>query len=153
MQDYLPAAPVSEAPLELEPELFSCFLDFVPASPPPPYPVSEPIEPELVPLVEPVPIEEPLLVLPLVLGDEPVVPVVPPLVEPPVCAKAAPAANMEMIANRLNHVFMRNTLRLWEDGRRPPAARRLCPVGSKRHPPVRCSVGGWTLARASCRVG
>jgi hypothetical protein len=141
---------VSEAPLELEPELFSCFLDFVPASPPPPYPVSEPIEPELVPLVEPVPIEEPLLVLPLVLGDEPVVPVVPPLVEPPVCAKAAPAANMEMIANRLNHVFMRNTLRfertvvaLLQRGGCVLSARSVIPpsdarsgVGRSREPPA-----------------
>jgi hypothetical protein len=71
--------------------------------------VSEPIEPEPVPLVEPVPIEEPLL--PLVPGVD-VVPLVPPLVEPPVWAKAAPAASIEMIANRFHHVFMSNTLRL-----------------------------------------
>jgi hypothetical protein len=143
---------VSDAPLELEPELFSCFLDFVPASPAPPYPVSEPIEPELVPLVEPVPIEEPLplLVLPLVLGVEPVVPVVPPLVEPPVCAKAAPAANMEMIANRFHHVFMRNTLRfgrtvvaLLQRGGCVLSARSVIPpsdarsgVGRSREPPA-----------------
>jgi hypothetical protein len=61
------------------------------------------------PLVEPVPIDEPL---PLVLGLPVLgVPVVPPLVEPPVCAKAAPAASIEMIANRFHHVFMRSTLR------------------------------------------
>ncbi|HEY1332820.1 MAG TPA: hypothetical protein VGF31_01110 [Myxococcaceae bacterium] len=72
--------------------------------------MSEPIEPELVLPAEPDPIVEELPV-PLVLGVVPVVPVVPPLVEPPVCAKAAPAASIEIIANRFHHVFMRNTLR------------------------------------------
>jgi len=77
--------------------------------------VSEPIVPELLPAVEPVPAEDPV-VLP-VLGEGEVV--VPPLVEP-VWAKAAPAASMEMNANRFHHVFMRSALRLREDARRPP---------------------------------
>ena len=61
------------------------------------------------------PVPAPVLGLP-----EVVPPLVPPLVEPPVCAKAAPAASMEIIANRFHHVFMRSTLRLREDVRRPP---------------------------------
>jgi hypothetical protein len=113
--------------------------------------VSEPIDPELVLLLEPVPIEDPLPVaLPLVLGVlEVLEPVVPPLVEPPVCAKAAPAASMEMTANRFHHVFMRSTLRLMEDVRRPPERTKLRLGAAKRNASARRSVGGWTLARAA----
>jgi len=106
--------------------------------------VSEPIDPELVPPLEPVlPIEDPP-VLGLVL--EPVLPVVPPLVDPPVCANAAPAASMEMTANRFHHVFMRSTLRLTEDVRRPPEPTKLRLGAAKRNGPGWRSVGGWTLA-------
>jgi len=80
--------------------------------------VSEPIEPELLPALEPVPAEDPVE-LPVLGAGRVVLPVVPPLVEP-VWAKAAPAASMEMNANRFHHVFMRSTLRLREDVRRPP---------------------------------
>lgn len=41
----------------------------------------------------------------------PGVPLVPPLVEPPVCANAAPAANIEITANRFHHVCIRNCSR------------------------------------------
>ena len=70
--------------------------------------MSEPIDPE--PLVEPVPIDEPLPEVPLellpVVPGELVLPlpVVPPLVDP-VWAKAAPAASIETTANRFHHVF------------------------------------------------
>ena len=88
--------------------------------------------------------------LPLVLGVlEVPEPVVPPLVEPPVCAKAAPAASMEMTANRFHHVFMRSTLRLTEDVRRPPEPTMLRLAAAKRNVPDPRSVGGWTLARAT----
>ena len=104
---YFPVPPlVSLEPLE--PELLpEDFLDLVPASPPPPYPMSEPapvlLEP--VPIVEPLPLvpDELLPVVPGVLVLP--LPVVPPLVEPPDWAKAAPAASIETTANRFNHVF------------------------------------------------
>jgi hypothetical protein len=108
--------------------------------------MSEPIDPELVPALEPVPAEDPL---PLVLGGfELPEPAVPPLVEPPVCAMAAPAASIEMTANRFHHVFMRSTLRLTEDVSRPPEAAKLRLAGAKRNGRSRRSVGGGTLARA-----
>ena len=104
---YLPVPLDSVEVLELLLlELFSCFFDLVPASPPPPYPVSEPIDP-LVPMLEPLPlVAEPV---PLVLGvPEVLVPLVPPLVEPPVCAKAAPPASIEITAIRFHHLFIRS---------------------------------------------
>src|SRR6516165_6453181 len=88
-----------------------------------------PIDPEL--LLEPVPAEDPLVPG---LVVEPVLPVVPPLVDPPVCANAAPAASMEMTANRFHHVFMRSTLRLTEDVRRPPEPTKLRLDAAKRNP-------------------
>jgi len=101
-------------PLVSEPGVPGALFDFlcVPASPPPPVPVSEPIDPALVPpepYVEPAepvpaaPVEPlPLVLWPLVLW--PVLPVVPPLVEP-VWANATPAPSIEISANRFHHVF------------------------------------------------
>ena len=48
---------------------------------------------------------------PLDVEPVPGVPVVPPLVEPPVCANAAPAASIEITANRFHHVCIRNCSR------------------------------------------
>ena len=49
----------------------------------------------------------------------PVVPLVPPLVDPPVCANAAPAASIEITATRFHHVFIRNRSR--DGGRTSPS--------------------------------
>jgi hypothetical protein len=109
------------------------------------------MDPELLPVLELPPMEDPL---PLVLGlPEVLEPVVPPLVEPPpvepVCANAAPAASIETIANRFHHVFMRSSLRLTEDVRRPPEPPNLRLRVAKRNGSPRRSVGGWTLVRAA----
>jgi hypothetical protein len=61
----------------------------------------EPVDPY--PLVlEP---ELPAPVVPVPLVPVPLVPDVPPLVLPPVCANAAPAASIEITANRFHHVL------------------------------------------------
>jgi len=110
--------------------------------------VSDPIEPELEPLLEPVPAEDPVPAPVLGLPEVPL-PVVPPLVEPPVCANAAPAASIEMTANRFHHVFMRSSLRLMEDVRRPPEPTKLRLGAAKRNGPPSRSAGGGAFARAS----
>jgi hypothetical protein len=72
----------------------------------PEVPIDEPV---LLEPVEPYPLVlEPVLpVLPVLPG----LPVVPPLVVPPDCANAAPAASIEIIANRFHHVCMRKRSR------------------------------------------